>query len=268
MWFMNSSVQLSITSSEHSDKVTILQIAGELDSSTIEEVNNNIDEIISRHPPFVIADMAQVTYFSSSALGGLMGCRKRLSEVNGDLVFAGLTLDIKTKLSLLGATAVFKIYNNSIGAINAYNWEYECGSQQLNLEFPSLLSFVPPVRQLVSRIAKQKGYSNRDSFRIETIVDEVCNNAVEHGVQGSEHEIQLYVKIDRSKIELKVVNSSDPEKVAELEKLSKSILKAPVPNLEQKRGRGLALIKMLSNDLKIDLSETGTSIHVTRLRGD
>jgi anti-sigma regulatory factor (Ser/Thr protein kinase) len=196
-----------------------------------------------------------------------MGCRQMLVERGGDLVITGVNLDVKSKMSAMGATKIFKFYNEMRSAINAYHWEVERKSEKLLLSFPSELQFVPPVRQMVSRIARQKGYTPRDSFRIETIVDEVCNNAVEHGSLKEKRNIDITVTIDQKKIELEVVNASDPEKNAHLKELSKSVSKkAPEAHLGEKRGRGLALIKMLSNNLDINFSDEGTSVHVTKLR--
>jgi anti-sigma regulatory factor (Ser/Thr protein kinase) len=103
-------------------------------------------------------------------------------------------------------------------------------------------------------------------FRSEAIVDEVCNNAVEHGSVQIKKNIDLTINIDHEKIELEVVNASDPDKVEALKALSMSMPKTPDAKYGQRRGRGLTLIKMLSNNLDINLSTDGTSVHVTKLR--
>lgn len=77
----------------------------------------------------------------------------------------------------------------------------------------------------------------------------------------------MNIAIDRDKIKLEVINASDPDKIESLKALSKSVVKTPAsPALGEKRGRGLALIKMLSNGLTINSSTDGTSVHVTKLR--
>jgi len=166
----------------------------------------------------------------------------------------------------MGATKIFKFYNELRSAVNAYNWEIERKAEKVWLSFPPELQFVPAVRQMVSRVARQKGYTQRDAFRIETIVDEVCNNAVEHGSIKDARNIDLTISIDRDKIQLEVINASDPEKIEALEALSKSVAKMSSPKMGDKRGRGLSLIKMLSNGLDINCSTEGTSVHVTKLR--
>jgi len=194
-----------------------------------------------------------------------MGGRKRLIEKGGDLVLAGLKMDIRTKLGLMGATKIFRIFSDIRSALNSYKWENGSHPEQVKISFPSNLNIVPPVRQLVSRITKQKGYGNRDSFRIETIVDEVCNNAVEHGKQGDDQRINLQLQIDPDKVEIDVVNTSDPDKVESLKTLLHPHEIGEI-KAEEKRGRGLALIKMLSDELSVNCSESGTSVHVKKKR--
>ena len=45
-------------------------------------------------------------------------------------------------------------------------------------------------------------------------------------------------------------------------------LATPKASFHDKRGRGLALVKMLSNEFKIENSDVGTCVHVTKLRED
>ncbi len=247
---------------------TILRVTGNLDAGSIPDLNKVSEKILAGFPPFVVVEMSGLRLLSSSALGSLMGLRKRLVDKDGDMALAGPNLDIKTKLNLLGALRIFKAYGDIRGAMSAYRWEHTHASQKLSLEFPSELRFVPSVRQLVSRVARQKGFGSRDSFRVETIVDEICNNAVEHSLKGGDTKIELYLRIARDRIEIQVVGKSDPKKAQTLQELSQLVRKSPPANIEYKRGRGLALIKMLSNNLKIDFSEKGTSVLVTRLRGE
>lgn len=246
--------------------LTMWKIEGSLDAESIDYIHKEFDSVLESKQNFLVAEMSGVTQVSSAAIGQLMGCRQLLVERGGDLVITGVSLDIKSKLSAMGATKIFKFYNELRTAVNAYHWEVERKSEMVWMSFPPELQFVPPVRQMVSRIARQKGYTNRDSFRIETIVDEVCNNAVEHGSERLKKNIDLNIKIDREKIELEVINASDPDKIDALRALSTSMPKAPDAKSGQKRGRGLALIKMLSNKLDINFSGDGTSVHVTKLR--
>lgn len=260
-----NTLQIQVKRSPIAQEVTIISFKGDLDSSNmsrVEECFNNIDLKDQKH---IIIDLEQTTQISSAILGELMGIRKRVVENNGELVLSGMSLDIRTKLNLMGANKVFKFYNDIRSATNSYKWELGNRVETLCLSFPPVLKLVPPVRQLISRIARQKGYNQRDSFRIETIVDEICNNAVEHGLTGADRMIDLQIKIDKNKIELDVINVSDPKKVTALKTLL-TPSQTEIINEDEKRGRGLMLIKMLSNELTVDFSEKGTCVHVTKRR--
>jgi anti-anti-sigma factor len=257
-------VKMEIAQSDFNSEVIIWHIEGDLDATSIAAINDYFAKILKGNRFHAIAEMSKVTHISSAVIGELMGCKQMLAERGGDLVFAGLNFDLKTKLNQLGAIKIFKFHTDLRTAINDYAWAKQLKPDKIWLSFPPELNLVPPLRQLVSRIARQKGYGERDSFKIETIVDEVCNNAVEHGVPDTMREIEMFLKIDRKKIEIEVVNLSDPKKINSLKAISKSILGTNEKKLE--RGRGLSLIKMLSNALAIDFSGKGTTVHVTKLR--
>jgi anti-sigma regulatory factor (Ser/Thr protein kinase)/anti-anti-sigma regulatory factor len=258
---------IGVTDIPGAKNAVIIAFHGDLLSSSIKKISDIFDQIVKNEKFFAIADMSAVTSISSAALGEYLGGRKRLIEKGGDLVFAAIHRELRTKLSLMGANKIFNFFNDTRSAINNYRWRVEKKPEELNLSFPPYLKLVPPIRQLISRIAKHKGYSNRDSFRIETIIDEVCNNAVEHGLKDSNQEITLTVKIDPEKIEIVVTNVSDPGKLDSLQTLLRPA-KTPENNgkSDEKRGRGLALIKMLSTELSVNCSETGTTVHVKKLR--
>jgi len=260
-------LRIEVTQSELAPDITILRFEGDLDNASIRSISDSFAVLLEKQATFVVADMARVTMLSSAALGELMGGRKALIEHGGDLVLACLSLPLKTKLTLLGANRIFRFHSDIRTAINAYRWEFEGRSESFSLSFPPELRFVPAVRQFASRLATQKGYGRRDAFRIETIVDEICNNAIEHAPTGNHDPVSISITIDRRKVEIDVVNMSDPEKLKSL----KSFLDpSPKPvvhqGMDDRRGRGLALVKLLSNELNIDFSEQGTSVHATKLK--
>lgn len=259
--------QIEITQGKEVPEITIVTLRGKLGHDTIKKIRQAFDSIIADDRVFVVADMSDVEYISSASVGELMGCRTSLLEKDGNLVLAGLKIDVLETLTALDADKIFKVYKDVRSAINLYYWEYQGQVERVNLAFPSELNFVPPVRQLVRRIAEQKDYSSKDAFRIETIIDEICNNAVEHGcqIEGEDEEVDVVISIDRKKIEISISNTSDPEKIDMLKKISK-YLSSPKISFLDKRGRGLALVKMLSNDFQIDSSDYGTCVHVTKIR--
>jgi anti-sigma regulatory factor (Ser/Thr protein kinase)/anti-anti-sigma regulatory factor len=263
----NSALTMEIASDGGSAEVAVLRIEGFLDFSGIAMLASFFDKITAENRSYVIVDMAYIEAICSAALGEFMGYRKRFVERGGNLVFAGLSGNIRSKLTLLGANKIFSFYQDVRSAINAYRWDYKKQSRSLTVTFPANLALVPPVRQLASRLARQKGYSVKDAFRIETIVDEVCNNAVEHGLCGQCSVVEIRVAIDKEKVDISVSNQSDPEKVPVLKELIKPAVECGNHvGHNDKRGRGLALIRMLSNDMDVNITEHGTSVHVIKLR--
>jgi anti-sigma regulatory factor (Ser/Thr protein kinase) len=121
------------------------------------------------------------------------------------------------------------------------------------------------VRRFISGIAKQKGYTARDAFRIETIVDEIANNAIEHG-DASQPEISVELRIDRRKFELLVRNKTLMDKANQL----KYVLEANKETAQSgdTRGRGLALVKLISNSINVSIDKSGTEVKITKMRED
>jgi len=259
------SFHIEISESKECPDVTIVYLKGKMGHGTIKKIRETFNTIVQGEKVFVVADMSGVEYLSSASVGELMGCRTSLLEKDGELVLCALKLEVLETLTALDADKIFKVYKDVRSAVNLYFWEYQNKVERVSLTFPSQLSFVPAVRQLIRRIAEQKEYTSKDAFRIETIVDEICNNAVEHGSKTDGKEVQVSVAIDRHKIEIAISNTSDPEKVEILKNISK-YLSSPKISFHDKRGRGLALVKMLSNDFKIDNSDIGTCVHVTKIR--
>lgn len=262
-----SPVKVEISRSDAVTDVAVMRIEGALDIQTLDQLKQGVQVVLDGGYVYLVADMTRVESISSAAVGELLGCRRQMLERDGELVLAALSLYLQEQLTAMDVNKIFRFYPSVKSAVNAYSWEYRDRSEDVRVRFPSELRFVPSIRQFVSRVAKQKGYGSRDSFRIETIVDEICNNAVEHGSPDRSCLVDVTVKIDRRKIELKVVNMSDPAKVEALREVGRT-LQAPDETALSKRGRGLALVKMLSTDFSIDSSDVGTSVHVTKLRED
>ncbi len=260
-------LRIEVTQNEMAPEITVVRFEGDLDNASIRSISDSFSLLLEKHSTFVVADLGRVTMLSSAALGELMGGRKVLIEHGGDLVLACLSLPIKTKLTLMGANRIFKFHSDIRSAINAYRWEFEGCSESFSLAFPPELRFVPAVRQFASRLATQKGYGRRDAFRIETIVDEICNNAIEHAPAQSRENVTISIGVDRRKIEIDVVNTSDPEKLKSLKSFIDPGVKPDEHQGEDdRRGRGLALVKLLSSELNIDFSEQGTSVHATKFK--
>jgi anti-anti-sigma factor len=247
-------------------RITLLELRGSLDISSVERMGEVFQEIIQKSSCFVIVEMEHVDFISSPAVGALMGCRRRLIERKGNLVLVGLTQSLREKLNLMGANRIFRYYNDVKTVLSDYRWEYDNEAQQVRITVPSNPAYVPALRRLFSSMVVQKGYNRKDAFRIETILDELCNNAIEHG-DKSQHHFHVEFHLDREKVEMLVRNSTGTLNSAQDQSVRQKF-ENPVVDDDSIRGRGLALVKMLSSELRLDIDAEGTTVHVTKVRED
>jgi anti-anti-sigma factor len=258
-------MRISQQVSAHDERIMLLHFEGDLNASDCEATSKIFQEIIDSKKYFIVALMENVTFVSSPFLGELMGCKLRLVEKGGNMVVVGLNYDLRERLIQMGADKIFQFYPDTHTAYNHYHWEYTQSAQVVNITLPPKLQSVPAVRRFIAGIAKQKGYTARDSFRIETIVDEIANNAIEHG-DASQPEISVELRIDRKKFELLVRNKTLMNKANQL----KYVLEANKETAQtgDTRGRGLALVKLISNSINVSIDKSGTEVKITKMRED
>ncbi|MBF0433453.1 MAG: ATP-binding protein [Fibrobacteria bacterium] len=245
------------------EKIVLCQLEGDLDISGCNELDAELSSILEAGKFFVMAIMEKVTDISSPFIGKLIECRQQLINKGGNLVIVGLPPDLKKGMLLMGIDKIFSFYNDAHLAYNRFHWDYVETAHPLKLTFPPKLECVPAVRLLISGIAKQKGYSAKDSFRIETIADEIANNAIEHG-DATQTEIGLEFYIDRNRIELSIKNKTHLDKADNLKYIINSNKRSSVD--EKTFGRGLAMVKLISNSINVAVDNTGTYVKVTKTK--
>ena len=140
--------------------------------------------------------------------------------------------------------------------------------QKIKMIIPSDFNFVPGVRSCIARTASNFGFDDRETYHIETIIDEICNNAVEYGGRWRNSKIILIGKFKTGEMELTVRDSDgrkfDVEKVFKRniqllkEKTSKDALG------QKARGRGLIIVQKLVDKLEIKASAKGTTVRIVK----
>jgi len=248
------------------DRITVVTIGGSIDIASVGALVDGFEALVKEGRCFVIVDMEAVDFVSSPAVGALMGCRRRLIERKGNLVLVGLSLSLKEKLNLMGANRIFRYYNDVKTVLSDYRWEHDNLAQKIILQVPANPGYVPALRRMISSVVLQKGYNRKDAFRIETIVDELANNAIEHG-DHEQRKFYIEFSLDREKVEIAIRNQTKDLDPTLADKV-KHKFENPVVDDESIRGRGLALVKMLSSELRLDIDAGGTTVHVTKVRED
>jgi anti-anti-sigma factor len=248
------------------DSLLIFRFKGSLDADKVGSISDYFSAAMEKNDNFIIAEMGEVTFISSPALGELMGCKKRLVDKGGNLYLVGLDTENRSKLRLMGAEKIFEFLPTIGAAIRKFHWENEDTGDSFRVKMPPVLSFVPELRSMLAGIIRMKGYSKRDAFRIEAIVDELCNNAIEHGFHADDSPIEVLCKVFKYKVELTIINASRPEgRDAEVLQEISSRIQGDLPfNLNEKRGRGVELVKMLCDEFYVGSEADKTIIRIIK----
>jgi anti-sigma regulatory factor (Ser/Thr protein kinase) len=142
---------------------------------------------------------------------------------------------------------------------------------KLKIEIPNEFSFVRGVRVCISNIASNFGFSDREAYQIETIVDELCNNAIEHGGgrnKGAKENDTIKIECGFKPGELELcVSDSGGEgfNLKDVLRRSKQLIQDNrlLDNLD-KRGRGLVIIQRFVDELEVDTSKGGTAVKIIK----
>lgn len=245
-------------------QTAVISLSGSMDLAALSPIQEVFAQLVVDGRCLVVVDCEFVDFIASPAVGVLMGERRRMQECGGDLVLAALGETLQEKMNLMGANRVFRCYPDVPAACRDYHWEHFEQVEEFHLEIPAKAVYVPALRRVVSGVVVQKGYTEKDAYRIETIVDELANNAIEHG-DPEQQKYYIDLGVSRKKIEISVRNAHRPMDPLALEAV-RTKFSDPVVNDQSIRGRGLALVKKLSDHLELQMESDQTLVRVTKLR--
>ncbi|MCB9879877.1 MAG: ATP-binding protein [Planctomycetes bacterium] len=125
--------------------------------------------------------------------------------------------------------------------------------------FPADGMMLRDVRAKVRKIAADLGAAANVCDNVALVVDEVVNNAIEHGASYRQHVHHLTVRLERDHENL-VVQFFDPEMPDdEVGDLAQALGAASngMPSLDSERGRGLFLLSVYLEGLRAELAPGG-----------
>lgn len=140
--------------------------------------------------------------------------------------------------------------------------------KEITITMSAYLGFLPGVRTAIGRIAYNFGFDDTESYEIETIIDEICSNAIEHGSKGGNKDVTVDCKFDKKVVEISIRDSGSPsfkvkEVMTECERLMAE--EAEKIRLETiRRGRGLMIVKNFVDKFDISSSSDGTLVHILK----
>ena len=132
---------------------------------------------------------------------------------------------------------------------------------EIKIELPTNAYFMSGIRDFtLSMIRNMTDFSEQWAYRFQSVVDEICNNAIEHGSSPDDSIYITFVTHPNQAIEIIVDdNGSNPESGSAAEIMEKIDKNAELEiNQIGIRGRGLAfIVKQWTDELEITDRENG-----------
>jgi len=127
-------------------------------------------------------------------------------------------------------------------------------SVNYKISFPADYKNIAPLRDLGYHIAKFQGFSEQKAEHGKSVIDELCNNAIEHGSQStSEVSLEIFADGDTLKITCHDQGHGNKLKAEQITEL----LEQEIPQ-DAARGRGLRMIvKSFVDDLQVTDNPNG-----------
>jgi len=127
------------------------------------------------------------------------------------------------------------------------------------LTFPPRGTVLRQLRAAVRDHASKLGAGQQVADNLALVVDELVNNAIEHGAAYRRQNLDLAVQfeVDGDRLRIEFYDQEMP--AATVAELTKALLDASngMPSLDNERGRGLFLLTIYLEDLRAELAENG-----------
>jgi len=110
---------MDITTRSQAD-VTVVAIAGNLDSNTSPQAQQAFDAILSGGGRKVAVDCTALDYISSAGLRVLLGTAKRLTAAGGGVRMFGLNETVREVFDISGFSKILAVYPTESGALAGF----------------------------------------------------------------------------------------------------------------------------------------------------
>jgi anti-sigma regulatory factor (Ser/Thr protein kinase) len=106
------------------------------------------------------------------------------------------------------------------------------------ISFPADIHQVPPLRELASHVARSEGFDEHKAEHIKSVVDEICNNAIEFGSRpGSRVVLELHTTPESMQITCHDQGHGNKLTAIQIQERMRRVVPQHSP-----RGRGMSLI--------------------------
>jgi anti-anti-sigma factor len=90
---------------------TILEIQGRLDTSNYEDFGKELDAKLEEGDKYIVVDMEDLEYISSSGLRVFLAALKKIRAQEGDIALCCMSDKINEVFTISGFSSLFKIYD-------------------------------------------------------------------------------------------------------------------------------------------------------------
>ncbi len=108
---------------EKKGKATVFALVGRLDSSTSQDVEQQITGAIQGGTKDVVLDFTSLEYISSAGIRVLVHCHKEIEKQGGHIYLASVPKPIENVLYITGFLPYFTLFEKPNEAVDALNQE-------------------------------------------------------------------------------------------------------------------------------------------------
>jgi anti-sigma regulatory factor (Ser/Thr protein kinase) len=136
--------------------------------------------------------------------------------------------------------------------------------QRIRFKIPSNYIYISPIRAFIKQLAQRLEFPQVRVEDIELAVDEICNNAIEHGSYGDNSDIILVITLDDDCLDI-LVRDKGKDKGSASSWLHSGRLEEVERQMSPKgeRGHGIFLARTLSDRIEMKPNvHGGTDIRI------
>lgn len=103
--------------------VTVVDFGGTviLDGTTIQSINRQLAELVDKQAQRkLLLEFSQVKFLSSSLLGVLIAVQKKVAQMKGRVVIAGLKPELRRVFQIAKVDGLFEFYDDQEPGLNSF----------------------------------------------------------------------------------------------------------------------------------------------------
>jgi anti-sigma B factor antagonist len=117
---MSSTLRIAVTEEKGSTPVTILQLTGDLDGKTFQELEAKANEVIGAGANNLLIDLSGVGFMGSAGLRALHGIANKIKTSNGHMKLLNPSDAVGRVFKTLGFDKHFDIHHDLETALKAF----------------------------------------------------------------------------------------------------------------------------------------------------